>query len=114
MTFQPTPEITSRIRVLNDAFRTTFVGGAVMCTSGFQSLPLEQRARVLTEVRSFTSFNEANDPHDEHDFGVIETKSEPILFKIDYYDLDMTMHSPDPTDPEVTRRVLTIMLASEY
>ena len=37
-----------------------------------------------------------------------------IFFKIDYYDRTLTHHSPDPADPAVTERVITIMLADEY
>ncbi len=37
-----------------------------------------------------------------------------MFWKWDYYDLDYSMHSPDPTDETVTARVLTVMLADEY
>jgi Protein of unknown function (DUF3768) len=36
------------------------------------------------------------------------------MFKIDYFDRELSMHSPDPADPSVTQRVITIMLAEEY
>ena len=36
------------------------------------------------------------------------------MFKIDYYDVNMEYGSADPADPRLTRRVLTIMLASDY
>ncbi|MBD8902577.1 hypothetical protein MBTS_10070, partial [Methylobacterium bullatum] len=36
------------------------------------------------------------------------------FWKIDTYDRAMVGHSPDPADPAVTVRVLTILLAQEY
>jgi len=50
----------------------------------------------------------------EHDFGTIELEGERFFFKIDYYDRDVRMHSPDPANPDVTTRIMTVMLSSEY
>jgi len=102
------------IRVLNDNFRTTFVGGQVFMTSGVAALPLDEKARVLIKVQTFESFDADNDPHGEHDFGVIEVGEETLFWKIDYYAKNMLFGSEDPADPEKTTRVLTIMLAEEY
>jgi hypothetical protein len=62
----------------------------------------------------FDDFCHTNDPHQEHDFGSFNAEGEMVMFKIDYYDKTMTSHSPDPADPSVTQRVITIRLASEY
>ena len=105
---------TDRIRTLNDAFRRTFVGGAVMITQGVEAMPLDQRRSLLEKVRGFETFNEDNDPHQEHDFGAVDEGGERFFFKIDYYDRKTEFGSPDPADPAVTTRVLTIMRADEY
>jgi Protein of unknown function (DUF3768) len=46
--------------------------------------------------------------------GSFEADGHMIYFKIDYLDRDLSMHSPDPADPSVTQRVITIMLGEEY
>ncbi len=41
-------------------------------------------------------------------------RAKKIFFKIDYFEKSLTYHSPDPADPSITERVITIMLAEEY
>lgn len=105
---------TERMRVLNDNLRSTFIGGRVLTTAGVADLPVDLKARLLLAVQSFCDFTHDNDPHGEHDFGVIELDGENYFWKIDYYDLDMQFGSEDSADPEKTTRVLTIMRADEY
>jgi hypothetical protein len=103
-----------RVRLLNDAFRCSFVGGVVAVTTGVKALPRECRAALLDKVGAFDAFNEDNDPHGEHDFGLVEDGDVRCIWKIDYYDREVELMSPDPADPAVTTRVLTVMLADEY
>jgi uncharacterized protein DUF3768 len=70
--------------------------------------------RIVKTIAVFDDFCHANDPHEEHDFGSFEADGHMIMFKIDYFDQSMSMHSPAPTDTSVTKRVITIMLAEEY
>jgi hypothetical protein len=104
----------ARIRALNDELRRDLVGGRVMITAGVQALPLPVVARALALIRSFDSFDADNDPHGEHDFGSIEVAEHRFFWKIDCYDRRLDFGSPDASDPAVTARVLTIMLAAEY
>ena len=83
---------TERIRALNDDFRRTFVGGAVMITAGVEALPAEQRRSLLAKVRAFDAFTEDNDPHGEHDFGVVEDGSVRCFWKIDLYETGNVKH----------------------
>lgn len=105
---------TAKIRRLNDQLRTTFTGGQVVVTRGIQSLDESVRAEILAAVKKFDAFTEDNDPRHEHDFAAIEVGGQTIFFKIDYYDLQMRFLSPDPANPTLTRRVLTIMKSEEY
>jgi hypothetical protein len=102
-----------RIRALNDAFRCTFVGGMVLITAGVEAMPRDQRRSLLQKVRAFEAFSEDNDPHGEHDFGAIDEGGVRYFWKLEYYDRATECGSPDPADPAVTTRVLTIMRA-EY
>ena len=77
---------TDRIRSLNDAFRRTFVGGAVMITQGVEAMPLDQRRSLLQRIRSFDAFSEDNDPHHEHDFGSVDEAGVHCFWKIDLYE----------------------------
>lgn len=103
-----------KIRSLNDQFRKTFHGGKLMMTTGIQSLGDDAVALILLSIQDFENFTRENDLHGEHDFGSFKHDGEKIFWKIDYYDKTMEFASPDPTDPKVTTRVLTVLLASEY
>lgn len=105
---------TDRIRALNDQLRATLQGGKAFMTPGIAALGPEAVERLVKAIATFDDFCIANDPHGEHDFGKLEFEGASILFKIDYYDLNFEFSSPDPSDPSVTNRVITLMLAEEY
>lgn len=99
---------------LNDLLRQTFLTGRVVMTRGVAELPEETRARVLSMVRSYDDFDVLAGAQQERDFGAFEYQGQGYFWKIDCYDADLKYLSPDPANPDVTRRVLTIMLADEY
>ena len=114
----PTDDIrldkTAKIRQLNDALRRTGTGGRIVITRGIRALPPEKVRKILFAVKPYDAFTEDNDPYKEHDFGSDEIDGARIFWKIDYHDQTLSVHSPDPSDPAVTERVLTIMLAEEW
>ena len=105
---------TERIRELNDSLRTTFEGGKVLVTRGVDASPYKDQIVEAVRTYDFSKADPGDDPYGERDFGMIEIKSERFYWKVDYYDANYEYHSPDETDPKVTRRVLTIMRADEY
>lgn len=109
----PEPDV-EKIRALNDHARQHFTGCRVVITRGIQSLGEVSVAAVLGAVQTYDAFTPDNDPYHEHDFGAFDWGKAQVFWKWDYFDLDLTMHSSDPSDPTVTLRVLTVMLAEEY
>lgn len=121
-------ERAERIARLNDLARQAMgIACRAVATSGFRTLPQRDQSRVRELIETFDAFGEGNDPHGERDFGAVyqadggswttarpERVRETVFWKIDAYDRALEYGSPDPADPSVTRRVLTIMLASEY
>ncbi len=98
----------SVVAALNDEFRRK--GFGVVITPGVQAI--DDVAGLMRAVRTFDAFTSDNDPYGEHDFGSIVWHDETVLWKIDYYDVQLRGWE-DPLSRRC-RRVLTVMLASEY
>ena len=107
----------------NDRFRTTWgadfnVPGQIVLTRGVADLSPAAKAIIMQRVQKFSEFTQDNDPYGDHSFGAFEfeiaVSSYHIFWKIDLYDQDYSMGSSDPANVKVTRRVLTILHASEY
>ncbi len=69
---------------------------------------------LAAALANYDGFDSDNDPHGERDFGDLILWGYDCLFKIDYLDKAMEFGSDDPANPEVTTRVLTLMLATEW
>jgi Protein of unknown function (DUF3768) len=117
-----------RIARLNDlARRAMGIACVVVATEGIRALSEVDQSRLRELVETFDAFKPDNDPYGERDFGALYQGVDgvwsvlrpvdvamTVFWKIDAYDRELRLGSEDPADPAVTRRVLTIMLASEY
>lgn len=109
-----TTDEVAEIRRLNDQLRCRGTGGRMMITRGIAALGADMIVKIMWAVVTFDAFTPDNDPHGEHDCAILEVDGVRVLWKIDYYDLAFAGRSPDPADPDVTLRLLTVMLAEEY
>jgi Protein of unknown function (DUF3768) len=100
-----------RIRALNDELRRNLPNGHAVITTGVAALGPEVVATIVKIVAVYDDFCQANDPYEEHDFGALEVDGQVIFFKIDYFDKVLAYHSPDPSDPSVTKRVIRRVLS---
>lgn len=114
-----------RIASLNDTLRTGLYNpgdNKIVMTSGIADMigdvsvfrNFRKRAELLRIVIGFEDFSEANNPQGERDFGAFDWLDTRCYWKIDCYDRAMSGGSPDPANPDVTCRVLTILRADEY
>jgi len=111
---EPDAQTTIRIRELNDQLRVKGHGGVVLMSYGIAGLGGSLVAMIFKAVSEFNQFSEDNDPWGEHDCALLTVEGVKVLWKIDYYDRQRRFHSPDPSDPKVTVRVMTVMRADEY
>lgn len=121
----PAAHRSSTIAHLNDVLRQNLTQpghNRVVMTIGVQELigdvslfrNFRAQAELLRSIRDYDAFGPDVDPHGERDFGRFAFRGVALYWKIDYYDRALDFGSPDPADPDVTARVLTILLTSEY
>ncbi|MEZ5846483.1 MAG: DUF3768 domain-containing protein [Geminicoccaceae bacterium] len=125
-------ETSQKIALLNDQCRSAMgIACSLFQTAGIAALSEGLQSRIREAVETYDAFDDDNDPWGEHDFGsfwirggaskeVIYDKKpdgggwKRVFWKIDYYDKAVRYGSPDPANPRVTTRLLTIVLAEEY
>jgi len=121
----PASDRIATIAHLNDTLRQNLTQpghNRVVMTIGIQELigdvslfrNFHAQAELLRTIRDHDDFGPDVNPHGERDFGRIEFRSAALYWKIDYFDRALEFGSPDPADPSLTTRVLTILLTSEY
>lgn len=114
-------ERTERIAALNDRVRQSLDRNARIvfthsCLATFDdgnpATAILTQAMILKAIRGHDFATD--DTYAERDFGACDFRGERLLFKIDYYDANLEFGSDDPSDAAQTRRVMTIMCASDY
>lgn len=115
---------------LNDAARAgTLATSRIVLTRALADLlagdsddPAVRQVRLfqgqcaLRRLINDTPIDPGNDPHGEHDFGVVNYLGHKIFWKIDVYENDGTYSwgAGKPWDAAASFRLVTIMLATDY
>ena len=103
------------IRQLNDELRVFHTGGKIVMSANLANGAIEEIEDIMNAVAAFNDFTENNDPYREHDCAFVEVEGfGRVMFKIDYYNNDMSAGSEDPSDRSQTTRVMTVMLPEDY
>ena len=110
-TMPPRAEV---IASLNDQLRKTGTGGTIIITQSVRRLTGFNAEALAVALANYNGFDAENDPHGGRDFGDLTLFATDLLWKIDYYDLDLKFGSDDPADPSITSRVLTVMTTTDW
>jgi Protein of unknown function (DUF3768) len=108
-----TAERKLRIGQLNDELRIHHRGGTVFLTAGIRALDPKTVQAICRAVAECDMFESILPEPNERCFGLARVRDHQVVFKIEYYAPDPIFHSPDPADPSVTHRFMTIMLCEE-
>lgn len=109
----------SRIAALNDRVRQGLDPKArvVITAACVAALARDAQAAMLHSqaalLMAIDRCNFAPDERAERRRGEVMFRGRPIRFAIDYYDRSLEWGSEDPADPDVTTRVMTIMLPED-
>jgi len=98
--------MSTKIRLLNDKFRKTFVGGIVQLSPTIDLLSWQEQEYICDLVQTYCLFDEVEDP--DHKEGSFVHNNCTYTFAITYHDRYMSGDIPDPENPRTTLRVLTI------
>lgn len=99
-----------KIIALNDGVRTTFEGGIVLLSLGVLKVTNQNTEELK---KTLAAYNRFEGPQDEHDYGETSFRGKQIVWDIGSYDKALEDLSPDPANPNVTARFMTVYLKDE-
>lgn len=110
------------IAAQNDEFRASLplaADGLLSFSPGLSQLWADSAAIDVFMARCdlikiVAEFQHSAAPDAKRDFGLFVWREHECCWKIDYFDPKLGERSRNPADPACTRRVLTIMLFSEF
>jgi hypothetical protein len=99
-------------RVLNDNFRRAAKGGIITISMGIHMLGRSEVESIMKRLAGEEGEN-SFDTDGAHDAGEITVSNRRIYWEINCFNTDLDDVSPDSTNPDQTKRFMTLMLESE-
>ena len=99
----------AKVIELNDQLRTTFKGGRVQISRSVYELDPKLRGRALWVLSKYKKFHAES----EHDWGTFTFGGYAFEWRIEYRSATGVGASPDPVDPDLTFRVLTLEVVAD-